>query len=106
MQVAETPPSCPGADPLALRMAVYAACLGVTLGGLVAGLAQLDFRINSLWAVAVLTSAAAIAERGRVRLERGNQTESSISNLPVLFTAAVFGPIPAMLVGAGSMLGA
>ena len=58
------------------------------------------------WAVAVLSGAAAVAERGRVRLERGSATESSISNLPVLFTAVVFGPLPAALVGAGSMLGA
>jgi putative nucleotidyltransferase with HDIG domain len=32
--------------------------------------------------------------------------ESSISNLPVLFAAVVLGPLPAMVVGASSMLGA
>src|SRR5262249_31523063 len=34
------------------------------------------------------------------------QTESSISNLPILFTAVAFGPLAAAIVGAGSMLGA
>ena len=92
-------------DPLAGRMVWYASCLALAVGGLVVGLAHFGFKPHSVWAVAVLAGAAAFAERGRVRLERANEAESSISNLPVLFTAAVFGPVPAMIVGAGSTLG-
>src|SRR5262249_12373041 len=35
----------------------------------------------------------------------GSQSTSSISNLPVLFAAVVFGPLAAMIVGACSMVG-
>jgi len=87
-------------------MLIYAGVLGLVLVGLVALLIELGYRVESPWAVIVLALAAAVAERGRVRLERGSATESSISNLPVLFTAVVLGPLPAALVGAGSMLGA
>ena len=93
-------------DPLAGRMAVYACTLGALVLGLAAFLVLAGYGAGSPWAIAVLAGAAAVAERGRVRLERGNATESSISNLPVLFTAVVFGPLPAAMVGAGSMLGA
>jgi putative nucleotidyltransferase with HDIG domain len=93
-------------DPLARRMVAYIAGLGLLLVGVVAYLIHAGHAVRSPWAVAVLAGAAAVAERGRVQLERGNQTESSISNLPVLFTAVVFGPLPAAIVGAGSMLGA
>jgi putative nucleotidyltransferase with HDIG domain len=104
MQVlAETRPDI---DPLARRMVAYIVGLGLLLVGVIAYLIQQGHGINSPWAVAVLAGAAAVAEHGRVQLERGNQTESSISNLPVLFTAVAFGPLPAAIVGAGSMLGA
>src|SRR6476659_5759627 len=87
-------------------MIVYACALGALILGLAGFLVHAGYGVASPWAVAVLACAAAVAERGRVRLERGSATESSISNLPVLFTAVVFGPLPAALVGAGSMLGA
>ena len=93
-------------DPLAGRMAAYVALLGLTMFSLVAVLTVSGYRVRSIWALVVLGAAAALAERWRVQLERGDRAESSISNLPVLFTAVVFGPLPAMLVGAGSMLGA
>jgi putative nucleotidyltransferase with HDIG domain len=80
--------------------------LGVVIVGLAGFLVGAGYGVGSPWAVAVLAAAAAVAERGRVRLERGSATESSISNLPVLFTAVVLGPLPAAIVGAGSMLGA
>jgi putative nucleotidyltransferase with HDIG domain len=93
-------------DPLAGRMFLYACVLGVVIVGLAGFLVGAGYGVGSPWAVAVLAAAAAVAERGRVRLERGSATESSISNLPVLFTAVVLGPLPAAIVGAGSMLGA
>jgi len=87
-------------------MFLYACVLGVVIVGLAGFLVGAGYGVGSPWAVAVLAAAAAVAERGRVRLERGSATESSISNLPVLFTAVVLGPLPAAIVGAGSMLGA
>jgi putative nucleotidyltransferase with HDIG domain len=46
---------------------------------------------------------AALAERGRVRL--GENIEASISLIPTVFAASVFGPLTAMLVAAASFLG-
>jgi putative nucleotidyltransferase with HDIG domain len=106
MQVLETAPTRTETDPLGRRMTVYVGALALALFGLVGLLTLSGYQVRSIWALIVLAAAAAVAERGRVQLERGNKAESSISNLPVLFTAVVFGPMPAMLVGAGSMLGA
>jgi putative nucleotidyltransferase with HDIG domain len=100
------PSTSPEVDPLAGRMLAYVSGLALLLVGLIGCLVHFGYGVGSPWAVAVLGTAAAVAERGRVRLERGNQTESSISNLPVLFTAVVFGPLQAAVVGAASMLGA
>jgi putative nucleotidyltransferase with HDIG domain len=61
------------------------------------------YRVESPWAVATLAAIAAVAERGRVRLN--STTELSISLLPMLFAAVAFGPLEAMIVGAASMLG-
>jgi putative nucleotidyltransferase with HDIG domain len=60
--------------------------------------------LGSPWVVAGLATIAALAERGRVRLTR--YLEESISLLPTLFAAIVFGPLAAMLVAAASMIGA
>jgi putative nucleotidyltransferase with HDIG domain len=87
-------------------MVAYISGLAVLLCGFIAALIDVGYGVRSPWAVAVLAGAAAIAERGQVQLERSNATTSSISNLPVLFTAVVFGPLAAMLVGGASMLGA
>src|SRR5207247_2294751 len=54
-------------------------------------------------AVAGLAATAAIAERGRVKL--GGVTEASISLLPTVFAAAMFGPLAAMIVAAASFIG-
>jgi putative nucleotidyltransferase with HDIG domain len=53
--------------------------------------------------VLVLGIAAAAAERTNVRLTR--TTELSISDLPILFAAVLFGPLAAGIVGAASNLG-
>jgi len=79
--------------------------LALLVAGVVSALIATGAHVKSPWAVVVLAAAAAVAERGQVQLERGSQSTSSISNLPVLFTAVVFGPLAAMLVGAGSMVG-
>jgi putative nucleotidyltransferase with HDIG domain len=51
----------------------------------------------------LLALVAAIAERGLVHLTK--TTVASISMLPTLFAAVLFGPVAGMLVGAASLLG-
>ena len=67
-------------------------------------LLALGYDVRSPWVVGGLAATAALAERGRVRLTR--YLEESISLLPTLFAAIVFGPLAAMVVAAASMLGA
>lgn len=54
-------------------------------------------------AVVGLAAVAALAERGRVRL--ASSIEVSISVLPTVFAAAVFGPLAAMVVAVASFVG-
>src|SRR5438270_10199786 len=58
---------------------------------------------GEIWGVVALIAVAALSERGRVQLS--GTTESSIALLPVIFAAVVLGPLAALLVGAGSLLG-
>lgn len=55
------------------------------------------------WVVLVLGIVAAFAERGTVLL--GKDTEQSISLVPTLFAAVLFGPLASMVVAGASMLG-
>jgi putative nucleotidyltransferase with HDIG domain len=71
----------------------------VAIGGV---LIWTGHRITNVWAVVGLALAGAVAERGRVSL--GSNTSGSISLLPTVFAAAVFGPLAAMLVSAASLL--
>jgi putative nucleotidyltransferase with HDIG domain len=75
---------------LATATAVLAAALTVTGGSL-----------GNAWIVAVLAVVAALAEQGRVRLS--SDTEQSISLVPTLFAAVLFGPLASMIVGGVSM---
>jgi putative nucleotidyltransferase with HDIG domain len=105
MQVS-TPSTHQPPNEITRRMAIYLAALVAGTTSLAAGLAASGWELGSVWTVAVLAIAAAVAERGSVQFERGVQMESSISNLPVLLAAVVCGPLAAMVVGAASMLGA
>src|SRR5581483_7528494 len=91
---------------LSVRLLTYICALGVSAGGAVAGLASAGWSLGSVWTLIVLAVAAAVAERASVQLVRGVAMESSISNLLVLLTAVLLGPLAAMVVGAASMLGA
>jgi putative nucleotidyltransferase with HDIG domain len=79
-----------------LAFAVVVAAIGLVAAG---------WGIGSFWTLLILATAAALAERASVHLVRGVAMESSISNLLVLLTAVLLGPLAAMLVGAASMLG-
>src|SRR5215471_5292150 len=63
----------------------------------------LPWGVGSPWAVVFLAVIAAVAERGRVRLDSAIQV--SISVLPTVFAAAMFGPLAALVVAAASNIG-
>ncbi|MGZ8708035.1 MAG: HD domain-containing phosphohydrolase [Gaiellaceae bacterium] len=77
-----------------LCVAAFGVALDLTLGGAKTG---------PVLVVLGLAAAAAFAERGSVRLS--STVEESISALPMLFAAVLFGPLPAMIIAAASMLG-
>jgi putative nucleotidyltransferase with HDIG domain len=81
----------------------YAGILALTSIALAAVLVAQDYRIGDRWSVAALCVIAAISERGLVRLT--STTSQSISILPTLFAAVLFGPLAGMLVGAASLAG-
>jgi putative nucleotidyltransferase with HDIG domain len=84
-------------------LTAYASALVVGASGIGVALVAAGFGFGSLIVVPALALAAAIAERGTVRLT--SSVEVSVALLPTLFTAVVFGPFAAMLVCAASMLG-
>jgi putative nucleotidyltransferase with HDIG domain len=63
----------------------------------------LGYPVGDPWAVAALSGAATIAERGKIKLN--STATASISLFPQLIAAVLFGPIAAMIVSAASMLG-
>jgi putative nucleotidyltransferase with HDIG domain len=81
----------------------YAIVLGSGACILAATLWLRGYRFGDAWVVLSLGVVAAIAERGRVRLP--NNVDVSISLLPTLFVALLFGPLAAMAVGAASFVG-
>lgn len=91
------------------RLEVYAAALAVIAGATAAILAVggeslgTPESLRRPWVLIGLAVTAAVAERGRVKLS--SHLEESISLLPTLFAAVLFGPLPAMIVGAASIIG-
>jgi hypothetical protein len=83
---------------IAYVIAVVCAALLTALTLIAAG-----YGLEAPVVVLALAGAAAVAERSSVRLTR--TAELSISVLPTLFAAVLFGPLAAALVGAASMLG-
>jgi putative nucleotidyltransferase with HDIG domain len=85
----------------AIPLPVWTATLVACSLAFVAALVSSGFTAGNLPAVAGLALAAAVAERGRVRLTKN--LEESISLLPTLFAAVVFGPLASMIVAAASL---
>jgi putative nucleotidyltransferase with HDIG domain len=88
----------------------YVCALALTAGVVAGCLAVLGFSLEAPGVVVALAIAAAIAERisvGFTVAQRGltRTEEQSISILPTLFAAVLFGPLAGGLVGAASMLG-
>lgn len=84
-------------------MWVYCGALALAAAGIATVLAWSDPAFGPPFVILGLACVAVFAERGSVRLS--STIEESISALPMLFAAVLFGPLPAMLVAASSMLG-
>jgi putative nucleotidyltransferase with HDIG domain len=82
---------------------LYVGLVATTAFATAAALLAAGERIEAPFAVLALAIAAAVAERTSIRMT-GN-TELSVSGIPALFAAVLFGPLAAGLVGAASMLG-
>jgi hypothetical protein len=82
---------------------VYVAVLAVVASGTAILLVLFGQSLEAPWIVLVLAVAAAVAERGSVRVT--DTTELSISPVLMLFAAVLFGPLAGGLVGAASELG-
>ena len=84
------------------RSVAWAAVL-FALAGSAAGLLRLHgYPFPPIWAAAVLAGLAALAERQRIALTEGTRTQNSVSFLPLVFSAVVFGPLGAFVIGAAS----
>ncbi len=84
-------------------LALYVASLAIGAAGISLALLFAGYDLSTPWGVVALAGVAALAERAGVRLNA--TTEASISLLPTVFAAVLFGPLAAMVVGAASMLG-
>lgn len=82
---------------------MYVVALVVTAIAVGASLVLAGYRLEAPLTVLALALAAAAAERVSIRLTK--TTELSISGIPALFAAVLFGPLAAGAVGAASMLG-
>jgi hypothetical protein len=91
-----------GADPQ-LRTKLYVASLVAAATLTALALITAGYELNSPLTVVVLALSAAAAERGGLRLSKS--TELSISALPTIFGAVLFGPLAAALICGASMLG-
>ncbi len=92
------------------RTLAYVACLATVAGLTVGALIAAGYKLEAPITVIALAVAAAVAERISVRFavaQRGltSTEEQSISLLPTLFAAVLFGPLAGAAVGAASMLG-
>jgi putative nucleotidyltransferase with HDIG domain len=76
--------------------------LWVTTAGVIAALWSDGYRLPPFWAIAILGGIAAVAERQGVVLS--DRATMSVSFLPLVFAAIVFGPLGGLAVGAVSTL--
>jgi putative nucleotidyltransferase with HDIG domain len=83
------------------RLAAFAACLAAIAAATAGLLVVVGASFGSPVAVGTLALLAVFAERQTVRL--GPAIEISVSSLPLVFAAVVFGPLAAMAVGVVSM---
>jgi putative nucleotidyltransferase with HDIG domain len=82
---------------------LYVAVLIAAAIGVAVALVAAGSEVHAPWTIIALATTAALAERASVRVTM--TWEYSISLLPMLFAAVLFGPLEAAIVGAASMLG-
>jgi hypothetical protein len=85
------------------RTLIYVLSLGAAALSTAALLIRADYSVEAPATVFVLVIVALLAERVSIRLTKSD--EISISGLPVLFAAVLFGPLAGAVVGGASMLG-
>jgi putative nucleotidyltransferase with HDIG domain len=85
------------------RTVLYVAALVIAALATAGALVQTGHALQAPWTILALVTTAALAERASVRVTK--TWEYSISLLPTLFAAVLFGPLEAAIVGAASMLG-
>jgi putative nucleotidyltransferase with HDIG domain len=90
-------------DELTLKLGAYVVPLAIAAAATAAGLILQGYGLGDAWSVGALCVIAAVSERGLVRFT--STTSQSISILPTLCAAVLFGPLAAMLVGAASLVG-
>jgi putative nucleotidyltransferase with HDIG domain len=84
-----------------VRLVLWAAFLSLVAVGLALWFSLTGWRFGSVYPVLALAAVAAVAEAGRVRLT--STLEQSISLVPTLFAAVMFGPLASMFVSAASL---
>ena len=84
-------------------MASYQVILFMATLGMLIGLWDLHGLRSSPLVVGLLAITAAVGERARVRIAAS--VEASVSLLPTVFAAALFGPVAGMIVAASSYFG-
>ena len=85
------------------KVGAYVVTLALAAIAVAAGLFAEGYRLGDTWSVLALCVIAAASERGHVRLT--STTSQSISTLPTLCAAVLFGPLAALVVGAASLIG-
>src|SRR5438270_4887655 len=90
----------PVQPPASLLLRVCLCVLMALLGTLVALLIESGYTVSNPAVVGALAVFAAVAERGRVQLN--DRLQTSITMLPMLLAAVLFGPLAAMIVAAAS----
>lgn len=83
-------------------MRLYIGAVSVAAAATASGLAVAGYGVGNVWVVAALAAVAAYAERARIQID--STIEESISLVPTLFAAMLFGPLAAMIVAAASLL--
>ena len=84
-------------------MAAYQLTLVLAAVGMAIGVSQVTGLESSPLVVGLLALTAAVGERARVRIAAS--VEASVSLLPTVFAAALFGPLAGMIVAGASYLG-
>jgi putative nucleotidyltransferase with HDIG domain len=90
----------PNLDRRDVRSSLWASGLLVVAGAVFVLLLRSNYQMPPIWALVVLGAVACVAERQGVPVT--DRIEMSVSFLPTVFAAVVFGPLAAFVIGAAS----